>query len=1190
MTSSPIVLCRVKALYTFEGTEPTGLNFKKGDIIEVLAQLDSGWWDGWCDGKRGWFPSNYVEAIDDASESSDASQYDVPEQEPGGLLSDRRTTDEPQTQRISRTGVPLDTKHHRLSFTGMDNDDPVTNDQGNNNRFDQEQMFLGNSSQLPPGWRLQLTDQGHVFYNEITGEVRHNLDLDDDEGSASESGEEDRLLDPAEDLESRDGHTRSSYSESLDDASMFEGSITPVSNPMEGVKLPEHWISGVTPEGKAYFKHEITNDVVWDLPSVLQSSRNQVHSTSHSRQYIASPLSINTNAPAITPRSKSRQSVKQSEFSILDTNEPLTWTRMFSHVSLAVQHLDIVIELGAIQEYDTRVSAVVNAIRSMLFGSHTLEKESIHLKNSRNLKLQHRNIMTSISKLVLAVKAASEATSSQKDEFSIKIKEESNDLLNTVQNFVSQCQDMHISIRHVDPRIVDQTTETRSHRRTDTSSSGQLPLIPPKRARRQLSKELVTRLQTYETQLQTSLETLVNCLQKIAPYELQSEQTDDDLYSTSELALPVLLAEFKESTKHLGHWLSLLDSIDLTSIQELDRNFIRVHKQKLYDSSGILCSTIQIVSSGSSSADVHEVIKITKDIETLITSITSIFELYKEIYEEGGNKGLDTETLASNSSEVASLAIADGSATDEQMRVAAKQDDDAFSEDSSLDEFDKAYRKHSDNASRVSEAMPRDQTAELSSLASSRSPTDKLRKFFGEDAAAAAAVVATTYSPKANTTGNVWYLGYDYKPNDIVFNMEGSVRGGTLETLVERLTLHDYLDMNFIATFLLTYRSFCKTEELISLLQKRYSLAPPEELTMEELEIWVEKKLKLVRLRVFNVLKTWIENYYYEEDYGVLEDLKHFSITIIRDTLTFAAEQLERLIDRRLNSDCGSDLKKMVLNVNAPTPVPQLPRNMKRIRLLDVEPLELARQLTIIDFKLYSAIRPIECLDKAWSRDDETGSTASNVKASILFCNQVTAWVSDSILSHHEAKKRAAILKHWVLVAERCRQLGNFNTCMAVLSAFDNSAIGRLKRTWEIVGARTNQMLAQIRKMMGHEKNFIEYREIIHSINPPCIPFLGIYLQDLTFIEDGNSNYLKKSQSLINFAKRMKTAEVIREIQQYQSAPYHLQTVREIQLFIKSHLENSRDEEVLYGLSVALEPKEREDEKIARLLQESGFL
>jgi son of sevenless-like protein len=185
----------------------------------------------------------------------------------------------------------------------------------------------------------------------------------------------------------------------------------------------------------------------------------------------------------------------------------------------------------------------------------------------------------------------------------------------------------------------------------------------------------------------------------------------------------------------------------------------------------------------------------------------------------------------------------------------------------------------------------------------------------------------------------------------------------------------------------------------------------------------------------------------------------------------------------------------------------------------------------------------------------------------------VTAWVTDTILSQNEIRKRCNVIKYWVQVAERCRQLNNFNTCMAVLSAFDNSAIGRLKRTWEVVGARTQHTLAYIRKLMGANKNFTEYREIIHSINPPCIPFLGIYLQDLTFIEDGNSNFLKKSKNLINFSKRMKTAEVIREIQQYQSAPYALETVKEIQYVINLNLKNSRDEDTLYALSCALEPR-----------------
>ncbi|OBZ82363.1 Cell division control protein 25 [Choanephora cucurbitarum] len=161
---------------------------------------------------------------------------------------------------------------------------------------------------------------------------------------------------------------------------------------------------------------------------------------------------------------------------------------------------------------------------------------------------------------------------------------------------------------------------------------------------------------------------------------------------------------------------------------------------------------------------------------------------------------------------------------------------------------------------------------------------------------------------------------------------------------------------------------------------------------------------------------------------------------------------------------------------------------------------------------------------------------------------------------------------------------------MAILSAFDNSAVGRLKRTWELVGARTNQTVSHIRKLMGANRNFTQYRALIHSINPPCIPFLGIYLQDLTFIEDGNPNFLKTSKHLINFAKRYKTAEVIREIQQYQTTAYHFRPIEEIQMFITENLHSARDEDQLYRESLRLEPKERDDEKITRLLQESGFL
>jgi son of sevenless-like protein len=53
----------------------------------------------------------------------------------------------------------------------------------------------------------------------------------------------------------------------------------------------------------------------------------------------------------------------------------------------------------------------------------------------------------------------------------------------------------------------------------------------------------------------------------------------------------------------------------------------------------------------------------------------------------------------------------------------------------------------------------------------------------------------------------------------------------------------------------------------------------------------------------------------------------------------------------------------------------------------------------------------------------------------------------------------------------------------------------------------------------------------------------------------------------------MKTAEVIREIQQYQSVPYNLTAVNEIQMFIKCHLQDSRDVGDLYEQSLSMEPR-----------------
>lgn len=110
------------------------------------------------------------------------------------------------------------------------------------------------------------------------------------------------------------------------------------------------------------------------------------------------------------------------------------------------------------------------------------------------------------------------------------------------------------------------------------------------------------------------------------------------------------------------------------------------------------------------------------------------------------------------------------------------------------------------------------------------------------------------------------------------------------------------------------------------------------------------------------------------------------------------------------------------------------------------------------------------------------------------------------------------------------------------------------------------------------------------SVLTPLLP--GVFLTTLQFIQDGSKDNLPGN--LVNFRKRQKASEVIQDIKRWQSQPFNFHPISSVLTYVEESLNQFSDtvdiRDHFWNLSLEREPREREDEKMARLLQESGFL
>lgn len=157
----------VRALYDYEADDRTSLSFHEGDIIQVITQLESGWWDGVINGVRGWFPSNYCQIISATDEMPQVAQ--------NGMM-------------VAQDDDFEDQVRYEEEY-----DDENESDQEDFNGLPLEGTDLGIKSAGAEFWIPQATRDGRLFYyNTMTGESSMELPLESPT-SLNETGPMDRM-------------------------------------------------------------------------------------------------------------------------------------------------------------------------------------------------------------------------------------------------------------------------------------------------------------------------------------------------------------------------------------------------------------------------------------------------------------------------------------------------------------------------------------------------------------------------------------------------------------------------------------------------------------------------------------------------------------------------------------------------------------------------------------------------------------------------------------------------------------------------------------------------------------------------------------------------------------------------------------------------------------------------------------
>ncbi|XP_042634510.1 rap guanine nucleotide exchange factor 1-like isoform X8 [Cyprinus carpio] len=373
------------------------------------------------------------------------------------------------------------------------------------------------------------------------------------------------------------------------------------------------------------------------------------------------------------------------------------------------------------------------------------------------------------------------------------------------------------------------------------------------------------------------------------------------------------------------------------------------------------------------------------------------------------------------------------------------------------------------------------------------------------------------------------------------------VRAGSGDILLVHATETDRKDLVlYCEAFLTTYRTFITPEDLIKKLHYRYTRFCHSPDTFRKR---VSKNTFFVLVRVVDELCL------VELTEDILRQLMDLVFRLVcNGELSLARVLRKNILDK-------VEQKRLLRHMHMLKPLAARGVSARPGTLHDFRSHEIADQLTLLDAELFYKIEIPEVL--LWAKEQNEEKSPNLTQFTEHF-NNMSYWVRSIIIQQEKAQDREKLLLKFIKIMKHLRKLNNFNSYLAILSALDSAPIRRLE--WQ---KQTSEGLEEYCTLIDSSSSFRAYRAALAEVEPPCIPYLGLILQDLTFVHLGNPDFI---DGKVNFSKRWQQFNILDSMRRFQQVHYELKRNEDIVSFFNDFSDHLA-EEALWELSLKIKPR-----------------